>query len=100
MRIGRLGGELYERDGDRRAPSKAAGRVCEAGLGQDRGVDSVREIAELVDRLVQLSLGLGKEPLQRRGPRFSRVQAETNGDGEQALLRAVVEVALHLPRQR
>jgi hypothetical protein len=55
------------------------------------------EIAKLVDGLMQLSLGLGEQALQRWSRRLSRIQAETDGEGQQPLLRAVVEVALHPP---
>src|SRR4029077_18623906 len=81
----------------RRAARKAARCVGKTELRQDRRVNPVGEIAELVDRLVELSLGLGEDALQRGSRRLSRVQAEPDGEREQALLRTVVEVALHPP---
>ena len=67
-------------------------RRLQAGLGQHGGVDAVRELAQLGERAVDLVADVA-EPLAERALRSGAGQAQVEDDGQQALLRAVVEVA-------
>src|SRR4051812_801417 len=94
-------GELaeHDRDVECRAPRERAHRRLEPALAEDRGVDSLRELAQLAERLLQLRLGLLQQALgTSRVAREQRAdEPETQRERDEALLGAVVQVALDLP---
>ena len=83
-------------DGDRVAAGECPESGMEAALGQDRGVDAARGLAQFLQRACGLADGaveLGSE----RGRRCSLCCAQAQGEGDQPLLGAVVQVALDPP---
>jgi hypothetical protein len=103
---GRLGGlvdppvgQPEQPDRHRRAKRGAPDGRRQPEVRQHRGVDPMCEVTELVDRELQLRLGL-LEQLGRelgRPARMGRTPAQVDGEPGEALLGAVVQVALQPP---
>ena len=107
LRDEEVGGELdgvgqpladrsLDRDGQRRPPRERLDRRLEPLLAEERRVDPAGELAQLGDRLLDLVLRA------REHVRVGRVAArgrepERDGERDEPLLRAVVEVALDPP---
>ena len=74
----------------------ASSAGTEAAVGEDRGVDAARQLAQLVERARELGLGLLEQPGNRVGAPLERALGEPQlqGERDEALLRAVVQVAL------
>ncbi|HVM55182.1 MAG TPA: hypothetical protein VM262_18500 [Acidimicrobiales bacterium] len=86
-------------DRDARPLGKGFQRTREAGLVDDRRVDAPGQFTELGQRIVELSRRVGDELGHDRVPcDLAAGQAEHQGQSDQALLGAVVEVALHPPK--
>jgi hypothetical protein len=85
------------RDGDgyrlRRSLGERFDRGAKAGFGEDRRMDAAGEIPDLGDRRLEFGRRLVEEA-RRPGNGLLR-QLETHRESDEALLRAVVEVALH-----
>jgi hypothetical protein len=84
-------------DRQRRALRQGLERQTQPSLGQDRRIDPVGQVAELAGRLLGLLDRRGEDRLQlwytARGGRAAR-HPQLVRQGEQPLLRAVVEIAL------
>jgi hypothetical protein len=81
-------------DRQRRAGRQPLERRGEPALAQDRGVEAVREVAQLGEPLAELGARLGEQLLRGRaaGPGGGAIEQERGED--EALLGAVVQVAL------
>ena len=99
---GRRSGAL---EGDRGRDARARGQRLERGLQpvvEHRGMDPARELAQLLQRLGELVAGRPDELLRQRrvGADAALDHPQLKGDGDEPLLRAVVEVALQPPPLR
>ena len=86
-------------DGHRRSGRDRGQRGVESTVGQHGGVDAAGEVAQLGQRLLRLGVGL-VEQLPRLvgvGGKSLAGHAEVHREGDEPLLRAVVEVALDPP---
>jgi hypothetical protein len=97
------GRDLDQRDRHRGAGGERGERRAEAFVGQDRRVDPAGQLAQLADRQAQL-LRRAAQRLHQTGVRGGAERCELppggvqrQRQGQQALLRAVVEVALDPP---
>ena len=93
-----LGEVDVERDADRRAGGERLQRHRQAVVAQDRGVDAARDLAQLLQRGVELARGqvsAARPPCCRRA-RLPAIRRRTTRERDEPLLRAVVEVALEL----
>ena len=89
--------ELAELDGERRAVGQRPDGRFEPCLGEDRGEDAVGQVAQLDERLLHLLGARCQRSTSAMSPSAAaadRRQPQLVRRGEQALLRAVVEVAL------
>ena len=86
-----LAGDLDPAGG---APRDVAERLGETVVGKQLRVDAVRDVSELVDRLVDLELEPGDATVELGGGRHALEQDELNPQREQPLLRPVMEVLL------
>ena len=82
--------------GQRGAPRRGAERLGQAAVHQQGRVDPVREVPELLHRLLQVLADLLEHPLGGFGIRLGDLTHEVHAHGEhdEVLLRAVVQVAL------
>ena len=90
---------LGDLDGHRRAGGQRLDRRAQAAVGQDGGMDPAGQLAQLVEALGELVLRL-REQLAGGGRVLAQRrldQAQVERDGDQPLLRAVVQVALQPP---
>ena len=89
-------GQLDELDGERRARQDRLQRRAEAAVGEDRGVDAARQLAQLVERARELGLRLDEQAEDVVGAALERALGEPQlqRERDEALLGAVVEVAL------
>src|SRR6185437_10349029 len=90
--------EAGGRDGDRqgRAPAGGAERLAEPAVGEQRRVDAVGEVAQFLDGGLDLVGELVDHQRRRLRVVGDEVagEPEVHGEGDQVLLRAVVQVAL------
>ena len=98
-RLDRLGQALVEKlevDRERRPRDERLDRGGQAAVGEHRGVDAARQLPQLLERLRELVGGLAEQPFGRLGlVVHTRLrEAQHQGERDEALLRAVVEVAL------
>ena len=86
-------------DGDRASCRERRERRIEAAVGEDRRVDSAREVAQLRECLLRVLVRLLDErPCSLRvGVELGAGASEVDRERGQPLLRAVVEVALDAP---
>ncbi len=92
-----LAGNPLQRHRHAGARGQRAQRRLEAALGQHRGVDAARQLAQLVRRRGELVRGL-VEQRAASGSRCPRArQAQVEREPDEPLLGAVVEVALEPP---
>ena len=86
-------------DRQRRAVGERPERRGQPALGEDRRVQATGELAQLLHREVELPPGAGDELLRPVGVarRAGLEHAELDREGDEPLLRAVVEVALEAP---
>ena len=91
-----LVGDVVQADHERRDVGERRERRLQACLGQHRGVDAVCELAQLGERAVDLVSDVA-QTLGELALCAGARQAQVEYDGEQALLRAVVQVALQAP---
>ena len=84
--------------GERAAARDVAQRRPEAALGQHRGMDAAREVAQLADRALGLVARLTDE-VERvvAAPEPVARHPQVQRDGDEPLLRPVVQVALQAP---
>ena len=88
--------ERHDLDRDGRAFGEGADGMAEAVVCEDPRVEAPDELADLLERELQLGLG-GVEQLGdhlRDGAEAIADQVQMQGDGDEPLLRSVVEVAL------
>ena len=80
--------------GDRAGHRRQGG--VEAPVGEDRRVDAAGEVAQLDQRLLGLAVGVVDQGPGRVGVGVELLlgPAQVHGQGDQSLLRAVVQVAL------
>ena len=94
-----LGGRAGDAHRDRRALGQCRQRGLQPLLGQHRGVDAARQLAQLLQRRLQLGLGAVEQRTGALGillhPRLRQPQLQRQR--HEALLSAVVEVALQPP---
>ena len=91
--------EVGELDRQRCAGEDRLQRRAEPAVGEDRGVDATRQLPQLVECTRELGLSLLEKPRDRVRATLERAlgQTELQGERDEALLRAIVQVALQSP---
>ena len=93
-------GQSVELDGDRRPVGEGHERGAEPAFGQRRGMDSARDLAQLLEGVPELVARVGQHLEDVARPAVLEPclrEPERDGDRDEALLSSVVEIALEPP---
>ena len=99
LRLEPLGGHPADLDRHRSTRCERLQRRLEAMIAEHRRVDAAGELAQLLDRKLDLLAGLGDQlcGMRGRGPDLRLGEFKRHSDTDQALLRTVVQVTLDPP---